>query len=434
MASGSAGGQTSGRSRTVRPEPVEGRPSTSVGPSGWLGGPFDIAPAKPEDGEPVRSVTFTLLAAFGTLAACTSGGHGGSDAGPDSGAAAPLPSPALDPIDACNQIATARTSLEVRCDRLAAVDQANWAAAYCAGWIETQQAEFDAGLLAYDPAAVACEAAFRKGQACNLATNSPSGCGVLAWGVLLTGDPCGDPSSCQEGDYCDRSAAGIACGSCTADPQIGAACGPAVSNAPCQGSQCDGFNCEAISALGGGCGAEASVCGPGLTCNTSDVCANPAVEGAPCGQDGDCLDGLYCDPNLFACTLRPAVGAPCPAGYCAFGAVCVGPPEGVDGGVDGGAAADAGPARCLQMTPLGPCVAGFCLEGEACGPDGGCVAQPGLGQPCTAAVPCLAGSCFAGVCTSLPANQPCSSSQECQSDLCGGTGAFPVCAGSCAGL
>ncbi len=377
--------------------------------------------------DPLRLRTLTIWAALGPLAACSSNG-GGNDAGSDAGTVAPLPSPALDPVDACNQIAQALAGLEVRCDRLAQVDAASWAAAYCAGWIATEQAEFDAGLLAYDTTAVTCEAAFRKGQACNLPANSPSGCGTLAWGTLLTGDTCGDPYSCQAGDYCNRNAPGVACGNCYPDPQAGSACGPAVSNAPCLGSQCDGFNCEPVSALGGQCGEESVVCGPGLTCNTSDVCSNPQVEGTSCASDADCLDGLFCNNNLLICQIRPAVGAPCPGSACVFGAVCV-VPELPDGGDE-----DAGPGTCVQMTPLGPCVVGFCLEGEACNFDGGCVAQPGLGQPCTAEVPCLAGSCFGGLCVSLPANQACGSPSQCQSDLCGGAGNFPVCAGACTGL
>ncbi len=110
--------------------------------------------------------TFATATLLGSLAACT-GGSGGNDAGPDGGTFAALPSPALDPVDACHQLAAALASLEVRCNRLASVDQASWAAANCAGWIDTQQAEFDAGLLAYDPVAVACEANLRTRPAFN---------------------------------------------------------------------------------------------------------------------------------------------------------------------------------------------------------------------------------------------------------------------------
>ena len=376
----------------------------------------------------MRFQASAILAALGLLA-CSGNGGGGksSDAGPDGGASAPLPSPALDPVDACNQLAQALATLEVRCNRLAAADQAAWVAAYCAGWIQTEQALFDAGQLAYDPTAVNCEASFRKGQSCNLPNNTPSGCTSLAWGTLLTGDVCGDPYSCMAGDYCNRNTPGIACGTCNLDPVLGDTCGPAVSNAPCVGSQCDGFNCQDISQLAGSCGQQSTVCAPTLTCQ-NDVCSHPVAEGASCGQDGDCLDGLFCDPNLMVCSLRSAAGAPCPAGACVFGAVCVYPDVG-DAGL-----LDAGPGTCVQMQPGGPCVLGFCLEGEMCGPDGGCVAQPGLGQPCTAAVPCLAGSCFGGSCVALPPNQPCSAPTQCQSDLCGGSGAFPVCAGACTSL
>jgi hypothetical protein len=280
--------------------------------------------------------------------------------------------------------------------------------------------------------AVACEAAFRRGQACNLPNNSPSGCTALAWGKLLTGDACGDADSCEAGDYCNRNAPGIDCGTCTLDPGLGGSCGPEASNAPCAGSQCDGFNCDPVAALAGACGDESVVCAPGLTCNVSGVCANPAVVGTTCGQDGDCLDGLFCDPNLLICSLRPGNGSPCPSDACLFGSVCV-PPTLPDGGpvADGG---DAGSGTCVQMTPLGPCVADFCLEAEACNGDGGCVAQPGLGQPCDAIVPCLAGSCVGGTCVSLAASQPCGAPQQCQSDLCGGLGTVTVCGGACTGL
>ncbi|MHB8417219.1 MAG: hypothetical protein ACYDCL_04025 [Myxococcales bacterium] len=365
-----------------------------------------------------------FLAAVFLAAACGNGG-GAGDGGPDAGTAGRLPSPGLAPSAACVQLAAALGALEVRCGRMAAADEASWVAAYCQGSFAVQQSLWDAGLLAYDPAAVTCEASFRQHQPCNLAPIAPSGCNQLAWGVAVTGDACGDPASCENGDYCSRAATGLACGSCAADPTLGGNCGPAVSGAPCQGGGCDGFNCQEVVGLGEPCGVQSSVCQPLLSCNAAFLCEDPGGVQTSCGSDGDCQDGLYCDQNLLQCLFRIGDGGACPTGGCQAGFACAGAPS---------PQPDAGGspvAYCQPLFPGGPCVGGLCLEAEAC-VDGGCVSERGLGQPCAPGSACLAGACVLGTCQELGAGQPCQSDAQCQTGLCGGSGATPVCAGPCA--
>ncbi len=357
-----------------------------------------------------------LACAVLLLAAC-SGGPSSADGGADAGATGFLPPSALAPLQACAELAQSLGDLEVRCGRMAAGDEPAWTRAFCAGAFATQQGLFDAGLLAYDATAVACEKSFREEQPCNLPANAPSGCTQLAWGVQVRGAACGDPAACQNGDYCDRLVAGAACGSCTTDPGLGGACGPAASGAPCAGGACDGFNCQEAVGRGQPCGVQSTVCGPLLSCNTVGLCEDPAGVGAGCGSDGDCQDGLFCDPNQLVCLVRVGDGGPCPTGGCLFGFACVA------GSGDGGRV-------CAPMFPGGSCTGGFCLEGEGCA-DGGCVAAPGPGQPCAAGASCLAGACVARECQELAAGQPCRSGLECATGLCGGSGAQALCAGAC---
>ncbi|HUB08533.1 MAG TPA: hypothetical protein VMB50_16120, partial [Myxococcales bacterium] len=189
---------------------------------------------------------------------------------------------------------------------------------------------------------------------------------------------------------------------------------------------CDGFNCQEVVGLGEACGPQSTICSPLLACNGLQLCENPGGVNVSCGSDGDCEEGLYCDPNLLECLFRLGDGGACPTGGCAFGFACA-YPTGVS--PDGGAA-----PTCQPMFPDGPCVGGFCLEGEGC-LDGGCVAQPGLGGACAdGGVPCLAGACVSGQCQELGEGQACQNDQACQTGLCGGTGTQPVCAGACVSL
>ncbi len=372
------------------------------------------------------------------LAAACQGGRTPADAGPDGGSG--LPSPALAPTDACAQIAAAAAAVEVRCHRLDPSDEARYAASLCAGWIDLEQAAFDAGQFAYSVAAVACEVAFRQQQPCNASSSSLTGCEPLAWGTGLTGDNCGDDSACQFGDFCNRAVPGTTCGTCAADPGIGGACGPAASNAPCASGTCDGEACEPEVGLEQACysiGGGGAVCQPGLACLNGN-CQTPGTAGTLCGGDSDCLDGLYCDSNLSVCTARPALHAPCPAGVCTFGLACSGGvPDGgaTDGGAEDGGA-DAGLPTCEPLNANGACtpvVSGYraCPEAEWCGPDGGCLPAPGLGDSCAGGAPCLVGACVQGSCQALPAGQPCTAAEQCLTRQCGGSGPTPVCAGLC---
>ena len=352
------------------------------------------------------------------LACCRSSGQGALDAGPDAGSV--LPSPALSPLAACQELATALSALEVRCGRLALADEARYAASLCSGGVALRQAEFDAGTLAFSAKAVACEAAFRQAQPCNVSPDAESGCGQLGWGSLPQGDLCDDPLGCQSGLYCQRLSSSAPCGSCAPDPGLGGPCGPGAFGAPCGAGLCDGAACQVAVGQGDQCYAQGAVCDPGLSCQTG-ICNQPAGVGASCGADSDCQDGLFCDPSALVCTPRGQPFLSCDAGVCGFGLACVAP--------------DGGGPTCLPLAAGGPCLSGsdggLCLEGEACGPDGGCRAEPGPGEACDGQLPCLAGGCVQGRCQPLTAGQPCRQDLDCASGRCGGGGVTAVCGPDC---
>ncbi len=379
----------------------------------------------------MRSIVLSTVLAV--TAGC--GGHAAEpDAGADAGDG--LPTPALSPADACARLAAALASVEVRCGRLAASDQARYAASLCTGWVDAEQAAWDAGRFAYSAQAVSCAVSFRAAEPCNLSTRTLTGCEPLAWGTLATGDPCGDDLACAFGDYCYRQAPGDSCGTCAPDPSTGGACGPAASNAPCASGICDGEQCQVEAGVNGFCntliGGGGAVCQPGLACLDGN-CRSPGAAAARCVTSSDCQDGLYCSSE-GACAARPLQGAPCPDGVCGFGLVCTYGPDGGPG--DGGA--DAGEPTCAKLVAGGPCVADLsgqpdCLEGEWCDGDGGCLPRPALGESCSARSPCLAGVCDAGTCGELPAGAACQFAQDCESQLCGGESLTPVCGGACSG-
>ncbi|MHB1844419.1 MAG: hypothetical protein ACYCWW_06230 [Deltaproteobacteria bacterium] len=338
------------------------------------------------------------------------------DAGADSGSSS-LPNPALSPTAACEQLSGALAALEVRCGRLAAADEAVYAASLCAGATARAQQAYDAGLLAYSAVAVACEVKFRGSQPCNLSPSTQSGCAPLAWGNLVEGDQCDDPSSCGQTLFCERVSGSSPCGICTADPGLGGPCGPSAYGAPCQQGLCDGTTCDEVAGEGQPCFLTASVCSAGLTCQQS-VCLPPAEDGGVCTSTEDCADGLYCESGI--CSTRGGVGAACASAACAFGLGC--------GLTDGGTA-------CEPLDAGGACVigpdGGSCLEAEWCGSDGGCLRMPSLGQPCSGGEPCLDGACVGGSCQLLGAGQPCAGGLACDNGRCGGDGIVPVCEPDC---
>ena len=195
------------------------------------------------------------------------------------------------------------------------------------------------------------------------------------------------------------------------------------------GAHLDAVDCAAHDFdLDGPCGAvwpgqvgAGGVCGPGIgvfvcaegttcrlsietfcgTCEPSVAVGEACGEGARCGDDGECRDGL--------CARRPAANEPCAddSPRCATGSRCV------DGRCTirpwaGPGEACGQAARCRYKSD---CVDGICVEGAllgaACGAgqpcatgwcDGGrCAAPRAAGEPCGAAA-CVSGACVGGVC------------------------------------
>lgn len=211
------------------------------------------------------------------------------------------------------------------------------------------------------------------GDACTATTDCDRGLVCAGDGTCAAGpargEPCGGPV-CASGDACVRSydertctapvGAGEACGvdaacaeglfcdvdTCAPLPGENEGCDPAFGCAApfqcdadngrvCVAGPGEGETClvgSAICAPGLGCSADnlcvpgpgegeacllpQNLCAAGLACDfTADgsICAARRGEGAPCGNDAVCADGLFCGP-ADTCTLHLPTGAACPTG------------------------------------------------------------------------------------------------------------------------
>jgi hypothetical protein len=159
------------------------------------------------------------------------------------------------------------------------------------------------------------------------------------------GDTSTSPGTCRrlpvEGEECgnlDGDELGVRCAAglyCTST-RMGLCLVPAGNGEPCThdlacsaGLYCDNTppngTCRPKLADGALCGRE-GICGEGLLCELSGrVCRRQLGEGEPCTHDLACSAGLYCDGNPGACRLLvlSCEGAPCVySADCASGLEC----------------------------------------------------------------------------------------------------------------
>lgn len=215
----------------------------------------------------------------------------------------------------------------------------------------------------------------------------PNACTHIFTGKLATGDTCAFDLECQSG-ACDIPSCGMAC--CTGT------CAPAVAKAQV-GASCATADCV-----------------EGAFCDATQTCRALLAQGSSCSDPSDCAYGLGCvglSPGTAGtCGPMPAIGQPCPDGFCRdIGAVCN--PSGT----------------CVAAGLTGaPCTADFdCSSYYHCDTQTMmCAPYPTLGMPCTALcsdgtwcqIPTgqSMGTCTAG----KPNGQPCSAPTQCESRYC----------------
>ncbi len=386
-------------------------------------------------------VSAVLLA--GCVTTTSSPGDGG-----DSGCTVPLPSPALEPVAACNVLAAALARHEqLACGRLALADVADFTAAQCPEAIlGPRELAFDAGRFAY--ALDAVNQAVQALGALPCAGGNPGSVtsafsiaspqeSQLGWGSTCNGVACDDPLSCGVGQYCQRGTSLQACGVCTDNPALLTPCGGPATGLLCAGGSCNGEECVALVGPNGRCGSLEGVCLNPYACSTGGTCIPPGGIGAFCGNDFECQDSVTIDGGVVwlscaaqggsTCQPAPVDGGSCATQHCAPGNLCA--------SVDGGAQ-DGGWDVCVPFDPLsggGACVQSglgpLCPEFETCR-DGGCVRRALLGGTCARDIDCALGGCDGGVCLLLAPGQACGSDFACTTQRCdlSGSGACgPAC-------
>jgi hypothetical protein len=368
-------------------------------------------------------VLFVLKLGLALGPGCSGSGQPMTDGGPDA-SVVPLPSSPMSPIAACRQVETATAQREVMCQKMSQVDEQTYIDAHCPmEWYAQQMGDFDAGLLAYNQAAVTCLVTYQQDRPCNFPPESfpavaDAQCPLLAWGLALDGGTCASTYSCQPGLYCALSSSSV-CGTCQPASPLGGPCGGSAQGATCSVGQCNGEACAPVVGVGGNCQYGSAVCEPLLSCQ--GICNAPGPIGSGCGTDMDCADGLTCpQTGQTTCVQRASVGQPCAYTSCELGLACA---WSADGGTS-----------CQTLIAYGSCVddldGGICLEGEVCA-DGGCVVLGPVSSSCTDTVECAVGQCVSATCTLLPAGDDCDRNADCVSNRCNIDAVIPVCLASC---
>jgi hypothetical protein len=196
--------------------------------------------------------------------------------------------------------------------------------------------------------------------------NVPTACQQQT-GALTDGATCAFSGQCQSG-FC-AVAPGAACGSCAAQPALGASCAMLTTCGPGVDCTVDTQECVVVAAMGEACG-KGAPCGTGLSCvgatTTASGTCQTSGEQAGLACDSSQVTGPSCDRNSgFVCNSKakqcaPVVlasgGQPCgdvsmQNSPCAGNGLCVGA-SGATPGTCVAAAAD-GAACDLEKGP--PC-------------------------------------------------------------------------------
>lgn len=224
----------------------------------------------------------------------------------------------------------------------------------------------------------------------------------------------------------------------------------AVCNADCSGACCTG-TCQPKFKEGETCDLYYS-CEPGFECH--DVCIAGDI-GTPCASMRDCDPNAWCDLQTGICKADLPVGSPCTSLLqCGGQTMCVGL-----------SIVSADPGRCLTAAGAGGECDDFCYGNRFCNSSGICQELPGLGENCSALLPCNGANVVCGsgglcvprgdvgaACTNTQAclaslfctselnepnpkcasrrstGEPCASPAHCESYLCSGNANRPgVC-------
>jgi hypothetical protein len=183
-----------------------------------------------------------------------------------------------------------------------------------------------------------------------------------------SGATCTSASACADGLVCDTRGSHI----CVAPLAAGSAC---AENGQCAtGLACDpgSGTCTALAGEGDACGDVDGACGAGRACEQAPetrTCGTPDAAGAMCMSDDTCATGLDCDSGTHECTAPPGEGAACPDHHCAAGLTC-----------------DDGTTTCVALPGVGEACANgdrFCAEGLGCrDSDRTCQASAAEGEAC----------------------------------------------------
>jgi hypothetical protein len=264
--------------------------------------------------------------------------------------------------------------------------------------------DVSSGVLSYDPAKGAACLDQIANHDCDLYGTVPPCMSAVA-GHVPTGGACSTAEQvlftvCAPGNHC--SSKGMSCGgTCQAYAQVGAPCGYTSENGSVD-------------------------CVEGASCQlNTDVCVADAGEGQPCEgpQDGDCVDGLYCEGGTTStagvCRKRKTSGSCASGGECGGNYVCAGSPgsKTCRKAKLVGEACTPGMGECYPYVIWcgsdGQCTNARAQEGEACGfintTTTGDYVQCASGLGCVTGTGSGGGTCQKG----KPAGSPCSSGSEC---------------------
>jgi len=243
-------------------------------------------------------------------------------------------------------------------------------------------ASIKAGRIQYDSkAAAACIAALTA-LGCNLTDQSddaPPACMSAFRGSVAVGGTCYMDDDCVSGN-CGGKACSLpvdcCAGTCVAEAKVptipvGGSCYPPGGSGNCaEGTYCDnssaGGTCVTGIVLGQACdpvGLQSAGCQPPGTCRPSSgalggTCTPPPAEGETCDANAAvCNSSLnYCD-NTGTCTLKLAVGMPCPdRGGCVDYAVCS----------SGTCVAKKKPGEACDGAQVDPCMGVLMCSGGIC--------------------------------------------------------------------